>query len=39
MIGWVQKGVWEIALITLEVMEKDKEKHGTGDNYRLVAAA
>jgi len=38
----MQKGVCEIAPIALEVVEKDKEKRGTGDNYKLeeyIAAA
>ena len=36
-IGWDAKGpgfVWEIALVALEVMKRDKEKHGTCDNHR-----
>jgi len=38
----MQKSAWEITLIALEAMEKDEEKCGTGDNYRLeeyIAAA
>jgi len=27
--------MWERALVVLEVMKRDREKHGTGDNYKL----
>jgi len=35
-IYWDARGpgrVWELALGALEVTKRDKEKHGTGDNY------